>query len=125
MAACRNIVVSIDMKRRKVLTRDPEVMLATPLDVIRRLNGFPIREKSFVEPYRVGTSFGLDTNFLEKAFSVKLTDPLIWGGGVESAEGTVNLLSLLGFRQVPGSHGNTNNGKIPLINYTLRKQRTF
>ena len=61
----RDIVVSIDMKRRNVLTRDPELMLA-PLEVIRKLNGIPIDGVILLELDRVGTSSGLDV-FLSNA----------------------------------------------------------
>ena len=107
----RDIVVSIDMKRRKVLTRDPEVMLATPLDVIRRLNGFPIDGVILLELDRVGTSSGLDTDFLEKAFSVS-DHPLILGGGVKGVE-DLRTLEDLGFRGALVATA-VHNGKIPL-----------
>ena len=107
----RDIVVSIDMKRKKVLTRDPEVMLATPLDVIRRLNGFPIDGVILLELDRVGTSSGLDTDFLEKAFSVS-DHPLILGGGVKGVE-DLRTLEDLGFRGALVATA-VHNGKIPL-----------
>jgi phosphoribosylformimino-5-aminoimidazole carboxamide ribotide isomerase len=93
-AYVRDIVVSIDMKNRKVLSRDPDFML-TPLDIIRRLNGFPIEEVILLELDRVGTSIGLDREFLEKAVSVS-DHPLILGGGVKGPE-DLQTLDDLGF----------------------------
>jgi phosphoribosylformimino-5-aminoimidazole carboxamide ribotide isomerase len=106
----RDIVVSIDMKRRKVLTRDPDLMLA-PLEVIRRLNGFPIDGVILLELDRVGTSIGLDTDFLEKAVSVS-DHPLILGGGVKGME-DLRALEDLGFRGALVATA-VHNGKIPL-----------
>jgi phosphoribosylformimino-5-aminoimidazole carboxamide ribotide isomerase len=106
----RDIVVSIDMKRRKVLTRDPDLMLA-PLEVIRRLNGFPIDGVILLELDRVGTSIGLDTDFLEKAVSVS-DHPLILGGGVKGME-DLRTLEDLGFRGALVATA-VHNGKIPL-----------
>ena len=106
----RDIVVSVDMKRRNVLTRDPELMLA-PLEVIRKLNGIPIDGVILLELDRVGTSSGLDTDFLEKAFSVS-DHPLILGGGVKEVE-DLRTLEDLGFRGALVATA-VHNGKIPL-----------
>jgi len=106
----RHIVVSVDMKRRNVLTRDPELMLA-PLEVIRKLNGIPIDGVILLELDRVGTSSGLDTDFLEKAFSVS-DHPLILGGGVKEVE-DLRTLEDLGFRGALVATA-VHNGKIPL-----------
>jgi phosphoribosylformimino-5-aminoimidazole carboxamide ribotide isomerase len=106
----RDIVVSIDMKRRKVLTRDPELMLA-PLEVIRRLNGFPIEGVILLELDRVGTTLGLDKDFLEKAVSVS-DHPLILGGGVKDSD-DLRALEDLGFRGALVATA-VHNGKIPL-----------
>lgn len=106
----RDIVVSIDMLRRKVLTRDPELMLQ-PLELIRRLNGFPIDGVILLELDRVGTALGLDMDFLEKAVSVS-DHPLILGGGVRDQE-DLRTLEDLGFRGALVATA-IHNGKIPL-----------
>jgi phosphoribosylformimino-5-aminoimidazole carboxamide ribotide isomerase len=106
----RDIVVSIDMLRSRVITRDPELMLA-PLEVIRRLNGIPIDGVILLELDRVGTSLGLDTDFLEKAVSVS-DHPLILGGGVKGV-GDLRTLEGLGFRGALVATA-VHNGKIPL-----------
>ncbi len=90
----RDIVVSIDMKNRQVLTQDSELMLS-PLDVLRRLNGLPIEGVILLELDRVGTSIGLDRDFLEKAVFAS-DHPLILGGGVKGPE-DLNTLKDLGF----------------------------
>ena len=106
----RDIVVSIDMKKRKVLTRDPEFMLA-PLEVIRRLNDFPIEGVILLELDRVGTSIGLDKDFLGNAVSVS-DHPLILGGGVKGVE-DLRALENLGFQGVLVATA-VHNEKIPL-----------
>jgi phosphoribosylformimino-5-aminoimidazole carboxamide ribotide isomerase len=90
----RDIVVSIDMKNRQILTRDPELMLS-PLDIIRRLNALPIEGVILLELDRVGTSSGLDQDFLEKAVSAS-DHPLILGGGVKGTE-DLKTLENMGF----------------------------
>jgi phosphoribosylformimino-5-aminoimidazole carboxamide ribotide isomerase len=109
-AFVRDIVVSIDMKNRKVLSRDPESMIA-PLDIIRRRNGFPIDGVILLELDRVGTSIGLDREFLEKAVSVS-DHPLILGGGVKGPEDlqTLDDLGFCGALLATAVH----EGKIPL-----------
>ena len=106
----RDIVVSIDMNRRKVISRDPELTLA-PLEVIRKLNGIPIDGVILLELDRVGTTLGLDTDFLEKAVSVS-DHPLILGGGVKGVE-DLQTLEDLGFRGALVATA-VHNGKIPL-----------
>jgi len=106
----RDIVVSIDMKNRQVLTRDSELMLS-PLDIIRRLNGLPIEGVILLELDRVGTSSGLDQDFLEKAVSAS-DHPLILGGGVKGPEDLITLEKM-------GFHGALvataiHNGNLPL-----------
>ena len=91
----RNIVVSIDMTSRKVLTSDPDLML-TPFEIIRNLSSFPIDEVILLDLDRVGTSCGLDREFLEKAASIS-NHPLILGGGVKDVE-DLETLEDLGFR---------------------------
>jgi phosphoribosylformimino-5-aminoimidazole carboxamide ribotide isomerase len=98
------------MLRSRVITRDPELMLA-PLEVIRRLNGIPIDGVILLELDRVGTSLGLDTDFLEKAVSVS-DHPLILGGGVKGV-GDLRTLEGLGFRGALVATA-VHNGKIPL-----------
>lgn len=95
MAIHREIVVSIDMKCRKVLTRDPKLEQA-PLDVLKKLNGFSLAGVILLELDRVGTSMGLDKKFLEKAVCVS-DHALILGGGVKGVE-DLNDLENMGFR---------------------------
>jgi phosphoribosylformimino-5-aminoimidazole carboxamide ribotide isomerase len=94
-ASQRRIVVSIDLKSRKVLTRDPMLGKETPLAVLRMLNSLQLDAVILLELDRVGTSCGLDQDFLGKAASVS-DHPLILGGGVKGLEDLI-ILDSLGF----------------------------
>ena len=107
----REIVVSIDMKNRKVLSRDLKLAAASPPDLLRRLNGFSLAGVILLELDRVGTSLGLDREFLEKASSVS-DHPLILGGGVKGPE-DLEALEQLNFRGALVATA-VHNGKIPL-----------
>ncbi len=106
----RDIVVSIDMMGRKVLTRDPGLML-DPIEVVRSLNGIHIDAAILLELDRVGTALGLDVNFLEKAVSA-CDHPLILGGGIKGVE-DLQTLEDLGFKGALVATA-VHNGKIPL-----------
>lgn len=110
-ALFRDIVVSLDMKCRKVLSRDPELAALSPFGVLRRLNGNPLQSVILLELDRVGTSSGLDRDFLEKAVSVS-DHPIILGGGVRGAE-DIWALEDLGFRGALVATA-VHNGNIPL-----------
>lgn len=92
----REIIVSVDMKDRKVLSRDKELAVISPWDVLRRLNGYPLAGVILLELDRVGTSLGLDSEFLEKAVSIS-DHGLILGGGVKDVK-DLQELERLGFR---------------------------
>jgi len=107
----RKIVVSIDMKGGKVLTRDPLLAGLTPLDVLQVLNDLPLEAVILLELSRVGTSAGLDLQLLEKA-AMQSKHPLILGGGVKGEEDLL-VLEGMGFSGVLVATA-VHNGKIPL-----------
>ncbi len=107
----REIIVSLDMKSRKVLSRDTELAASSPRDVLRRLNGFPLAGVILLELDRVGTSLGLDSEFLEKAISIS-DHGLILGGGVKDVK-DLRELERLGFRGALVATA-VHNGSIPL-----------
>ncbi len=81
----KRVVVSIDMMKRKVLARDPELAGQTPLQLLQRLNCLKLEGVILLELDRVGTSAGLDGPFLEEAAAIA-KHPLILGGGVKDEE---------------------------------------
>lgn len=106
----RDVVVSLDMKARKLLTRDPEMPL-DPIANLRSLNSFSLQSIIILELDRVGTLSGLDKEFLEKVTSAS-DHPLILGGGVRDIEDIWSLEDL-GFRGVLLATA-IHSGKIPL-----------
>lgn len=106
----RPIVVSIDMKRRVVLTGDPKLKLP-PLDLLAFLNDYPIESVILLELDRVGTSSGLDTSFLKAAVAAS-GHPIIVGGGVRDDADleTLDSLGVAGALVATAVH----NGAIPV-----------
>ncbi len=84
VAPLRDIVVSLDMKDRKVLSREA-LSAEAPLRVLQRLNQLPLEGVILLELNRVGTTLGLDKAFLEEAIAIS-EHPLILGGGVKDEE---------------------------------------
>jgi phosphoribosylformimino-5-aminoimidazole carboxamide ribotide isomerase len=109
-AQIQSVVVSVDIKRGRVLTSDPE-MAQSPLEVIRRLNAVPLEGVIVLDLDRVGTSSGLDRDFLEKAASAS-DHVLILGGGVKDV-GDLEALERLGFQGALMATA-VHNGKIPI-----------
>lgn len=111
LALLRNTIVSIDMKNKKVLGRDPDLAASAPLQVLRRLNCLSLDAVILLELDRVGMSVGLDREFLEKAVSIS-EHPLILGGGVKGVEDlqTLEDLGISGALVATAVH----NGTIPI-----------
>jgi phosphoribosylformimino-5-aminoimidazole carboxamide ribotide isomerase len=109
-AAKRKIAVSIDMKRRRILTRDPDLTAMTPLELLDRLNSISLESIILLELDRVGTSEGLDAAFLKKAAAL-CKHPLILGGGVKDEE-DLRALERMGFSGALVATA-VHNGKIP------------
>ncbi len=109
-AGLRQINVSLDMKRKKILTRDPELMIS-PFDVIRKLNNLNLETLIILELDRVGTSIGLDDGFLSQCAHLSC-HPVFLGGGVKDADDLCVLeqLGLKGALVATAVH----NGSIPL-----------
>jgi len=91
----RKIVASVDLKSRRVLTRDSMLGKESPLTVLQLLNGLSLEAVILLELDRVGTSCGLDQDFLGKA-AFASDHPLILGGGVRDLE-DLCILDRLGF----------------------------
>jgi phosphoribosylformimino-5-aminoimidazole carboxamide ribotide isomerase len=107
----RRVVVSIDMMKRKVLARDPELAGLTPLQLLRRLNDLKLEGVILLELDRVGTSAGLDRQFLYDAAAIA-KHPLILGGGVKEEEDLLALedMGFSGALLATALH----NGRIPV-----------
>lgn len=104
-------VVSIDTKNRKVIARDPELAALSPQDILRRLNEIQLESVILLELDRVGTSAGLDGDFLAETVSIS-DHPLILGGGIRGVE-ELQALEELGFQGALVATA-VHNGRIPL-----------
>jgi len=110
-AKARKIVVSLDMMKRKVLSRDPELAGQTPLQVLQKLSGLELQGVILLELDKVGTSAGLDNRFLEDAAKA-CRHPLILGGGVKD-EDDLRILEERGFSGALVATA-VHNGSIPV-----------
>ncbi len=104
-------VVSIDMKNRKVIARDPELAALSPQKILRRLNWIALEAVILLELDRVGTASGLDREFLAEA-TVLSDHPLILGGGVRGLD-DLQALEELGFQGALVATA-VHSGRIPL-----------
>lgn len=107
----REIVVSLDIKNGAVMASDPDLAGGLPQDVLRRLNGVPAKAIILLELDRVGTSVGLEREFLERAASIS-DHPLILGGGVRGTE-DLEALGEIGFEGALVATA-VHSGRIPL-----------
>ncbi len=110
-AGRRRTIVSIDMVKRRVLTRDAEMQAEGAVEMLQRLNGLPLQAVILLELDRVGTASGLDGEFLQEAASVS-DHALILGGGVKGVE-DLQVLEGLGFAGALVATA-VHNGSIPL-----------
>ena len=103
--------VSIDIKNGRILTRDPD-MPDDPLKVIGMLNNMDIRDIIILDMDRVGTSSGVDAQFLSTIAASSNHDVLL-GGGVKDMSDIESLKSigLKGALVATALH----NGKIPIV----------
>lgn len=74
----RDVVVSIDMKHRKVISKRG---ILDPLDLIKDMNDLDLLGIILLELDRVGTSAGTDIEFLSSAVASS-DHPILVGGGI-------------------------------------------
>jgi phosphoribosylformimino-5-aminoimidazole carboxamide ribotide isomerase len=104
------INVSIDMKNGFVLTKDMTTE-DRPEDLIRRLNKIEINEIIMLDLGKVGTSAGIDENFLNNIADLS-THNIIVGGGIKNLDDieTLRRLGINGALAATALH----NGNIPI-----------
>lgn len=78
-------LVSIDMKRGRLLSSDPGLAGQDPIAFLKSLNGLDLEGVILLDLVRVGASTGLDIVFL-KAAAEASGHPLILGGGIGGEE---------------------------------------
>ncbi|NJD53314.1 MAG: phosphoribosylformimino-5-aminoimidazole carboxamide ribotide isomerase [Candidatus Methanoperedens sp.] len=104
------INVSMDMKNGIVLTKDLK-MDVQPEKLIRKLNEFDLKDIIILDLGKVGTSTGINTDFLKEMAGIS-THKIIVGGGIKDLDDIVVL-------QESGIDGAlvataVHNGKIPI-----------
>ncbi|MBW6471304.1 MAG: phosphoribosylformimino-5-aminoimidazole carboxamide ribotide isomerase [Methanosarcinaceae archaeon] len=102
--------VSIDIKNSSILTRDPD-MPNYPIELIDILNDMDVRDIIILDMDRVGTSSGVDSQFLSAIATTSKHDVLL-GGGVKDMSDikTLKVIGLKGALVATALH----NGNIPL-----------
>ncbi|MBN2110041.1 MAG: phosphoribosylformimino-5-aminoimidazole carboxamide ribotide isomerase [Methanosarcinaceae archaeon] len=104
------VVVSIDKKHGRILTRDPQ-MPDDPFEIVSILNELELQDIIILDLDRVGTSSGVDSQLLSKIVSISKHSVLL-GGGVRNVEDieTLEKTGLKGAIVATALH----NGSIPL-----------
>jgi phosphoribosylformimino-5-aminoimidazole carboxamide ribotide isomerase len=79
-----DIIVSVDLFNNEVLTSDTRMKIE-PLQLIKELNKYPVRDVILLELNRVGTKSGIDFEFLARAVALSEHD-ILCGGGVRNCD---------------------------------------
>jgi phosphoribosylformimino-5-aminoimidazole carboxamide ribotide isomerase len=79
-----DIIVSVDLFNNEVLTSDTRMKI-DPLQLIKELNEYLVRDVIVLELNRVGTKSGIDFEFLARAVELSEHD-ILCGGGVRNCE---------------------------------------
>ncbi len=103
------INVSIDMKNGKVLTKDRKLKMKPP-ELIKKLNDHDIKDIIILELSKVGTSAGIDEDFLQEMAGLSNHNILV-GGGIRDMD-DIHALKKIG---ISGALVATavHNGRIP------------
>jgi phosphoribosylformimino-5-aminoimidazole carboxamide ribotide isomerase len=78
------VSVSVDLLHKEVRTRDKRLQIP-PLELLKKLNEYPLQDVIVLELDRVGTKSGIDFEFLENAVAISEYD-ILCGGGVKNYE---------------------------------------
>jgi phosphoribosylformimino-5-aminoimidazole carboxamide ribotide isomerase len=104
------VTVSIDKKYGKVLTSDP-FMPYDPCEIVHELNALDIQNIIILDMDKVGTSSGVDSQFLSSIVSISHHDVLL-GGGIKDFS-DIEKLECLGIKGALVATA-LHNGSIPL-----------
>ena len=106
----RSINMSIDIKDGNILTSEPAFDIL-PIDLIKMLNGYDINDLIILELSKVGTSSGINTEFLKQVVDHSNHNILL-GGGIKDMDDISHLkdIGLAGVLVATAVH----NGTVPL-----------
>jgi phosphoribosylformimino-5-aminoimidazole carboxamide ribotide isomerase len=102
--------MSIDIKDGNILTNEPAFNIP-PIDLIKMLNGYDINDLVILELSKVGTSSGINTEFLKQVVDHSNHNILL-GGGIRNKDDISHLkdIGLAGVLVATAVH----NGALPL-----------
>ena len=106
----RSINMSIDIKGGQILTPEPTFKLP-PIELIQMLNSYDINDLIILELSKVGTSSGINTEFLQQMVDHSDHNILL-GGGVKDKD-DISLLKDVGLEGVLVATA-VHNGALPL-----------
>ncbi|MHA1649844.1 MAG: HisA/HisF-related TIM barrel protein [Candidatus Helarchaeota archaeon] len=86
----RNIIVSLDLKEGKILTKAKELRQLTPINAIHYFEDIGIQELIVLELTKVGSESGVMTQLLENILQTT-SIPIITGGGARNIQDLVVL----------------------------------
>ncbi len=104
------VTVSIDKKNGRILTNDP-AMPDDPFGIVEILNDYELDDMIILDLDRVGTTSGVDSQFLSKIVSISDHNVLL-GGGVSNVE-DIRALEKIGLKGALVATA-LHNGSIPL-----------
>ncbi|MGB8216047.1 MAG: HisA/HisF-related TIM barrel protein [Candidatus Methanoperedens sp.] len=104
------INVSIDMKNSVVLTKDRKLEMK-PRELIKKLNDYDIKDIIILELSKVGTSAGIDLDFLQEVAGLS-NHNILAGGGIRDMDDihTLEKIGISGALAATAVH----NGMIPV-----------
>lgn len=106
----RSINMSIDIVGDKILTNEPKFNIP-PIELVQMLNSYDIDDLIILELSKVGTSSGINTNFLKEIVDHSNHNILL-GGGIRNMK-DISLLKDIGLEGVMVATC-VHNGSIPL-----------
>jgi len=104
-----SISITIDIKNDKILTKD-DAMRVEPEELIRKLNGFRVKDIVVIDLSKVGTCTGIDEDFLGSIVRIS-KHSIIFGGGVRDME-DITILKDIGVKGALVATA-VHSGKIP------------
>ncbi|MEZ5334046.1 MAG: HisA/HisF-related TIM barrel protein [Methanolobus sp.] len=104
------VIVSIDKKNGKILTNAP-AMPEDPFKIVELLNNYELKDIILLDLDRVGTSSGVDSQFLSTIVSISKHNVLL-GGGVRNSD-DIDELERIGIKGALVATA-LHNGSIPL-----------
>lgn len=92
-AGHENVIVSIDLKNGKILSKCEEIVRSNPEDLAKRLKSMDIKELIVLDLSRVGSNLGINIDLIRRVLS-SVDIPVIAGGGIRNIDDMLLLRDL-------------------------------